>query len=133
MKINWKRVVIGAIWSELVLFAIWIPARLYGGSARQLIAYLDFLVLMFLGGLWVAHKLESRFALHGVLLGVIANVLAFPLLMLAIFIWPDALQLEPVKKVWVMIVFECALKILGSAAGAYVGGRLRKKSLAQQA
>ena len=77
--------------------------------------------------------IESRFILHGVLVGVTANLLALPLLMLFRLILPGALQLESVRAVWITIVFECALKICGSAAGAYVGGRRRKRLLSAEA
>ena len=69
MKINWKQVVIGAIWAELLLMAIYFPAKMYSVPAFPAIAILAMVGSMFLGGLWVARKVESRFLLHGVLVG----------------------------------------------------------------
>jgi len=40
MKINWKRVVIGAIWAELLLMAIYFPAKMYSVPAFPAIAIL---------------------------------------------------------------------------------------------
>jgi hypothetical protein len=37
MKINWKRILIAAIWSELVIAVIYISSQLYAGSIRRLI------------------------------------------------------------------------------------------------
>ena len=65
MTINWKRVVIAGIWSEFLLLAIYMPAKIYAVPAFPAIAIVAMLGSMFLGGLWV----ESRFLLHGVLVG----------------------------------------------------------------
>jgi hypothetical protein len=124
MKINWKRVVIAAIWSELVTFAIFQLARRYAGSAMEGIACLDWFGLMFLGGLWVARKIDSRFTLHGVLVGIFANILFVMILLPAIL--GDQLP----AGYWIGALPSFAIKIAGAAAGGYVGGRLRKKSLA---
>ena len=121
MKINWKRVVIAGIWSEFLLFAIYIPARMYAGWA----GILAMLGSMFLGGLWVARKVEARFLLHGVLVGIFAGVVFYVLLFAVILFWPKtdigALSDD---------IFATVTKILGAAIGGYVGGKLRKKALA---
>jgi hypothetical protein len=134
MKINWKRVVIAAIWSELVLTVIYIAVRyaISAGlsSAFGIIITLDWFGLMFLGGLWVTRGIESRFVLHGLLVGVIANILYFPLIPLIGLLLPEAVQATSnTSQLWIAILSSCVWKILGSTLGAYVGGRLRKKSL----
>jgi hypothetical protein len=49
MKINWIRIVIAGIWAELLLLAIYIPAKEYAGAAFIVIAVLAMLGSMFLG------------------------------------------------------------------------------------
>ena len=135
MKINWKRVLIAAIWSELLLLAIYVPTRIYAGSATTVIAAVEMFVPLFLGGLWVARKIESRFILHGVLVGILANVLyvaLMPVLLLQLRQFQSQTQqIDPqssgvVADQVVRFVVYVALKILGAAAGAYVGGRRHK-------
>jgi hypothetical protein len=137
MKINWKRVVIAGIWSELVLLAIWLTARKYAGSAFVIIAVLDEIGLMFLGGLWAARKIESRFVLHGVLVGLVANILFIALTAFYALILLTPTRDIPNTHLLIGIVkasyFMGTVKMLASAAGAYVGGRRRKKLLSAQA
>jgi len=125
VTINWKRVVIAAIWSEFLLLSIYIPSKLYAGSAHLPIAIIAMLGAMFLGGLWAVRMSESRFVLQGILVGIIANFVFYVPLFALIPIWPNmdtgALSGH---------VFAVVTKILGAAIGGYVGGRLRKKSAA---
>jgi putative membrane protein (TIGR04086 family) len=126
MKINWKRVVIAAIWSELLLMAIYFPAKMYSVPGFPAIAILAMLGSMFLGGLWAVRKVESHFVLHGLLVGIIANVVFYvPLLVLMPIFWPN----ESIGGL-IEHIFAAAIKILGAAIGGYVGGRLREKSTA---
>jgi hypothetical protein len=126
MKINWKRVVIAAIWSEFLLLAIYMPAKIYAVAAFPAIALVAMLGAMFLGGLWAVRKSESRFILQGILVGIFANVVFYiPLLVLVPIYWPN----ESVGGV-LEHIFVVAIKIFGAAIGGYVGGRLRKKATA---
>jgi hypothetical protein len=83
MKIIWLHVVIVAFVSEIVLFFI---DRLVGllppGSLNETLQYLNFFGLMFLGGLWIARRIESGFVLHGALVGIVANILIVMLMIL---------------------------------------------------
>src|SRR5512146_365529 len=127
MKINWKRVVIAAVCSELLLLAIRFPLLRYDGPGSYALNLLTHFVPLFLGGLWVARKIESRFALHGILVGVVANLLL-------ILIAPIFMRLaEPTTERIAGALLSIPIKILGSGIGAYVGGRLRKKVLSAQA
>jgi putative membrane protein (TIGR04086 family) len=130
MKINWKRVVIAAVWSELVLFILFLLTASYVSEpARRMVNRLEWLGLLFLGGLWVARKIDSRFILHGLLVGIIANILFFPLTpLIGLFLRPG----PPRSGASTGLLISFVLKMLAAAAGAYVGGRLRKKALAQQ-
>ncbi len=73
------------------------------------IAPLGSLVLCFLFGLWAARGLESRFTLHGLLVGVVAMLIYLALTRLG----PEPWQ----------YVLAHALKLLGGAAGGWFGGR----------
>jgi uncharacterized membrane protein len=126
MKINWKRVLIAAIWGEILLIAIYIPAKQYAGSAFGIIAGLEMLGSMFLCAFWATRNVESRFVLHGLLVGIFANVLFYTLFFsFRSIVWTD----EPSGTI-AMHIFDATLKILGAAIGGYFGGRLREKSLA---
>jgi hypothetical protein len=140
MKINWKRILIAATWSEVLLYVIYVLTRTYAGSAGRVIALVEMFVLMFPGGLWVARKIESRFILHGVLVGILANILYFVLIPVLRFLYllllggpSQAPQAgSPQISSLVLLGLDVALKTLGAAAGAYVGGRRQKVKLAIQ-
>jgi putative membrane protein (TIGR04086 family) len=122
MKINWKRVVIAAIWSELLLLAIYIPSKLYAGSAHLPIAIIAMLGSMFLGGLWAVRRSESRFLLQGILVGIFANVVFYVLYFtLGSILMPNE-SASPISG----HIYAAVTKILGAAIGGFVGGKLRK-------
>jgi hypothetical protein len=131
MRINWKWILIAAILSELVSFAIYAVVWQYAGTTGKIIYSLDWFGLMFWGGLWVSHKIESRFVLHGLLVGLVANILYIPLRPFDPGVAFEAnSSAARIIAVFVVII---ALKILGAMAGAYVGGRRRKKQLSARA
>jgi hypothetical protein len=134
MKINWKRVLLAAVWSELVAFVIYIAAFYAGpGPAWATIVILNWFGMMFLGGLWAARKIESRFLLHGSLIGVAANIIYILLI-------PIELTIPQRAAVWatvpygavLILIFAVGLKILGSMLGAYVGGRYKTTVLVKE-
>lgn len=125
MKLNWKRIVIAGILSELLLIAAYLPAKKYaaGSVVGIIVAVLAWFGSMFLGGLWVARKVESRFILHGLLVGIVASI-----------VWAI---LEPIimpgpQYLWMIELRAAVFNILVCMAGAYVGGRRRKKLLSAQ-
>jgi presenilin-like A22 family membrane protease len=131
MTINWKRVVVAAIFAEVLLFAIYFPGRRqYADPSSDFrhIFSLCMLISMFLGGLWVARKIESRFVLHGLLMGIAANVVYVVFRPLFVLSTPPRTSLD-----WtIYFIVTTFLKMLPAAAGSYVGGRRRKKQLAAQ-
>jgi len=128
MKINWKPILIAAICAELLLAAIYVPAQKnLDESIFGIIAISNFIVWMFLGGFWVASRIDSRFILHGALVGICSNVIWYflgPIIMGDAIFWRGFLNLI------YMIIFP--FKTLPAMVGAYVGGRRRKKHLAAQ-
>lgn len=131
MKINGKRILVAAVFAELVLFAIYLPGRRQYADPRsdfRHIFLLCMVILMFLGGLWVARKIESHFILHGLLMGIVANVIY--VLLAPLFVY----RTSPSPRFhWMALIFWALPKMLPAAAGAFVGGRRRKKQLAAQA
>jgi hypothetical protein len=117
-RIRWGRVLLGGFLAEALLVAIAIPIALKWGQHPLLyIAPLGSLVLCFLFALWVGRRLESRFVLHGALVGVVAT---------AIYLALTLARPEPFA-----YVVAHALKILGGVAGGVVAGRLHTGRLLQ--
>jgi hypothetical protein len=104
------RVVSGGILAELVVFAIVFPVLHFFGERAFLASILIASFAMpFVFALWVARGIESRFVLHGVLVGVVAAVFYL------IIAWgqPQPLLYKIVH----------GLKIVGGAAGGVVAAR----------
>ena len=108
--IHWGRTLLAAFFAELAIFAVFIPVLLRYGEqpARYTVPPLA-LVMSFLFSLWVGKRIESRFVLHGVLVGIFATLMYVAL---------TFAQPEP----FIYIVAH-ALKILGGAAGGHVAGK----------
>jgi len=128
MKINWKRILIAAICAELVVAVIYVPAKKnLDETVFSVIALSNFIVWMFLAGFWVASRIDKRFILHGLLVGICSNVIWYflsPIIMGDGTLWRGFLNLI------YLILFP--FKILPAMVGAYIGGRRRKKHLAAQ-
>jgi hypothetical protein len=142
MKINWIRILIAGLWAEALLILIRIPILKYVESPSFLVGVLVWTVPMFLGGLWVARKIESRFILHGVLVGIVANILWIPLQSLLDLIVPPATTTtdtatqtgsDPLLWTVIILIVAALFKILGSTLGAYIGGKRWKKQPSAQA
>ena len=78
-RIRWGRVVLAAVAAEaaviLLIVAISTVRPEFAESAGYYVAPPASAVATFLMTLWVARKLEARFVLHGVLVGVVGVVL----------------------------------------------------------
>lgn len=109
-KIHWVRVLVGGFLAEALLIAIVIPIQMKWGQPPLLwVAPLGSLLLCFLLGLWAARGVESRFALHGFLVGGAAMLIYLAL---------TRLGPEP----WEYVLAH-ALKLLGGTAGGIVAAR----------
>lgn len=74
--IHWLRVLIGGFLAEASVFAVVIPVLVISGQHALLYAAPPAsLVMCFLFALWVGRRIESRFVLHGMLVGVVATLL----------------------------------------------------------
>jgi putative membrane protein (TIGR04086 family) len=109
-KIHWIRTLIGGFLAEALLILIVIPINMkFGQHALLYVAPVGSLATCFLFGWWVGGRVESRFVLHGVLVGVVAML---------IYIGLTRAQPEPLA-----YVIAHVLKLVGGAAGGLVAGR----------
>jgi putative membrane protein (TIGR04086 family) len=116
-RIHWARVAVGGFLAEVAVFVALVPVfLLFGQRALPYAAPVASLVMMFLFAVWVGRRIESRFVLHGVLVGIVATLL-YVALTLA--------QPEPF-----MYLVAHGLKIVGGAAGGFVAGRRAKTATA---
>jgi putative membrane protein (TIGR04086 family) len=111
--IRWGRIILAAFLAELGIFAVFLPVLMkYGEQPARYIVPPLALVMTFLFSLWAAKRIESRFVLHGVLVGIVATLMYVAL---------TFGQPEP----FIYIVAH-ALKILGGAAGGRVAEKRRQ-------
>jgi len=114
-RIHWVPVLIGGFLAELSLVAAVIPVSLLlGQHAVVYAALLGSLVTCFLFAFWVGRKVDSRFALHGTMVGVVAALL---------YVGLTLGRPEPLAYLAAHV-----LKILGGAAGGLVAQRQRKQT-----
>ena len=76
VKISWKHILVAAICAELVVAVIYVPAKKnLDETVFGVIALSNFIVWMFLAGFWVASRIDKRFILHGLLVGICSNII----------------------------------------------------------
>ncbi len=111
-KIHWVRILIGGFLAEALLILMVIPVAMKFGQHPLLwLAPVGSLLTCFLFAWWVGRGAESRFVLHGLLVGVVAML---------IYIALTRAQPEPLA-----YVIAHGLKLLGGAMGGFVAGRGR--------
>jgi putative membrane protein (TIGR04086 family) len=119
--IRWGRVVVGALIVEAVLFMT-IPVFLFA-SMQVFLATVTGACFPagFLGGWWTARKIDSRFLLHGLLVGIVATAMYFALNL------GQSGSLAPAIEIYGLTLFVIinGLRIAGAVAGAVVKGRGR--------
>jgi hypothetical protein len=109
-KIHWVRVLLAGILAELAVFVIVFPTRHFFGQRAFLASILIASALLpFAFALWVGRHIESRFVLHGALVGVVAALFYLALA------WGQA---QP-------LLYRVAhgLKVVGGIVGGAVAGR----------
>lgn len=108
--IRWLRVLIGGFLAEVSVIVLVIPVALaYGQHALLYVAPAASLVMCFLFALWVGRGVDSRFVLHGTLVGVVATLL---------YVGLTLARPEPIP-----YLIAHVLKILGGAAGGFLSSR----------
>lgn len=109
-RIHWGRVVIGGLLAEVVLILAIVPLGLrLGETFLHYAAPPGSFLTCFGAALWVTRRVQSRFILHGVLVGVVAAL---------IYIGLTRAHPEPL-----VYVVAHGLKVLGGGCGGFVAGR----------
>ena len=110
--LHWIRILIGGFGAEALLILIVIPINLkYGQHALLYVAPVGSLLTCFALAWWVGRGIESRFAVHGLLVGVVAML---------IYIALTRAQPEPFA-----YVLAHGLKLVGGVCGGLIAGRRR--------
>jgi putative membrane protein (TIGR04086 family) len=111
--IHWLRVLLGGFLAEVSVIALVIPiALLAGKNTLTYSAPVASLLACFVFALWVGRRLDSRFVLHGILVGIVATL---------IYVALTRGGPEPLA-----YLIAHALKLLGGAAGGLVAARRQK-------
>ena len=111
-QIHWGRILLGGFLAELLVFAIVFPTRYLFGQQAFLASILIASALMpFLFAVWVGRRIDSRFVLHGVLVGLVAALIYMGLA------WGRPQPL--------LYKIAHGLKLVGGAAGGIVASRRR--------
>ena len=118
MKIQWGRVLNAGLIAEILLLLIYqiFIWRFGRGQAAMSLVVLGSFVFMLIAGAWVGRGIESRFVLHGLLVGIVAVVYY------AIVSLPNVLNGQYQN------YFQTALightpKLLGGIVGGFIAGR----------
>jgi len=117
-RIHWGRILLGGLLAEVALILAIVPLGLrFGDRFLHDTAPPGSFLMCFLGALWVGRRIESRFILHGTLVGVVAAL---------IYVTLTRAQPEPFAYIVAHV-----LKIMGGACGGFVAQRRRSPSSAQ--
>src|SRR6266849_2747685 len=109
------RILLGGFLAELIVFAIVFPVLyLFGQGAFLASILVASAVMPCIFAVWVGRRLESRFVLHGALVGLVAAL---------IYLGVAWGQPEP-------LLYKIAhgLKVVGGAAGGFVASLRRSRS-----
>jgi putative membrane protein (TIGR04086 family) len=111
--IHWLRVLLAGFLAEVLVIALVIPpALLVGKNTLTYTAPLASLLACFTFSIWVGRRLNSRFILHGILVGVVATL-----------IYVALTRGGPEPPAYLVAH---ALKLLGGATGGFVAARRQK-------
>ena len=124
MKINWGRVLNAGLIAEILLLLIYqLTVQRFGrGTASSVVVIGGCFVFMLVGALWVGRKIESRFVLHGFLVGVVAVVYY------VIRSLPNVISGEYPMNYWEAAVVGHTPKLLGGIVGGFIAGKMKPKA-----
>ena len=75
-QLRWGRVLVGGFLAELLVFAVVFPVLyLFGQRAFLASILIASAVMPFIFAVWVGRRVESRFVLHGALVGLVAALI----------------------------------------------------------
>ncbi len=113
MSVRWGRIVLAAFLMELVLIAIAVPLNLSGAARVNLYVIPPAaLIATFAVTVWLGRPIQSKFILHGVLIGVIGTLM---------YVGLTRGKPEP----WQYLVAN-GLKVVGGVAGGMFLARRRE-------
>ena len=108
--IRWGRILVGGLIAEITLIIAIVPAGLrLGETFLHYTAAPGSFVTCFAAALWVCRRVQTRFVLHGALIGVAAALIYLAL---------TRAQPEPLA-----YVIAHLMKLVGGACGGYVASR----------
>ena len=111
-RFHWLRISVGGFLAELLVFAIVFPTLHFFGQQAFLASILIASAgLPFIFAVWVCRPVESRFVLHGTLVGLVAFLIYMAV--------ARGRPQPPLYKI------AHALKLVGGAAGGFVASRRR--------
>ena len=117
-RIYWIRILLGGLFAEVALILAIVPLGMrLGDSFLHYTAPPGSFLMCFLGALWAGRRIESRFILHGTLVGVVAAL---------IYVALTRAQPEPFP-----YIVAHALKLVGGACGGFAAQRRRSTSPVQ--
>ena len=113
--IHWGRILLGGLLAEVGLILAIVPLGMrLGEKFLHYTAPPGSFLMCFLGALWVGRRIESRFILHGTLVGAVAAL---------IYVALTRAQPEPFA-----YIDAHALKLAGGACGGFFSQRRRSTS-----
>jgi putative membrane protein (TIGR04086 family) len=119
-KLHWGRILAGGSLAEIALIVAIVPLGLRLGDAfLHYTAGPGSFIFCFLGAWWVCRNVESRFVLHGFLVGFVAALFYIAL---------TRFQPEPLA-----YIIAHVLKLAGGALGGYSIQRRRSRPAASSA
>lgn len=119
-KISWGRVIVAGLLAEVILFVIVFSLlRVFGRQAFLVSIVIGSAVLPFLFAFWVGRNVNSRFVLHGGLVGVVAVLF---------YVIVSRARPEPM-----LDVISHGLKLVGGVLGGFAASvRKRPAGIADQ-
>jgi putative membrane protein (TIGR04086 family) len=113
-KIHWGRILLGGLSAEVALIVAIVPLGLrLGENFLHYAASPGSFATCFLAASWVSRRIESRFVLHGTLVGVVAAL---------IYVALTRAHPEPFA-----YLLAHALKLAGGACGGFVAQQRRSR------
>lgn len=124
MKIGWMRVVLGALVLEIVLFAVLVPISFVNLTLFLTAVPIGVFAFGYFVTSWLVRRVSTRLALHGALIGTVATVMYFGLVLAQ----PGGIAAAVAVYGAPLFYFSQAMRIAGCVAGAT--HEQRRRSLA---
>jgi hypothetical protein len=123
MNIRWKRVILGALLLELILFVVLVPIGFVSTTIFFTAVPIGCLVFGYLVTRWLLRSVHSALLLHGALVGIAATAIYFGLIVMA----PGGLSSAVATYGVPLFYFSQAMRIAGCLLGAL---HLQRQALA---